>query len=643
MICSFGRCKYMKLKFMVFLFISLMICLVLSSCDNSNVSDQTQNNNFEFSLESDNTYSIKTVAETAEGKIVIPEQYNGLAVTKIQSSAFVNCKSITEVYIPNSIVEIGYGAFSGCSALEKMTLPFVGTKALNVENEVFEYHHIGAIFGWSEYEESVQTTPNNSLISFYLPKSLKTIIVTGDAIYGDAFSDCSYIESISLTGNVKELESGLFQDCIRLFEINLPSTIESVGTRVFTNTGYYNDNRNWDGKLLYINDILIAANKNIFGDCIIREGTRAIAGYAFDDCVALQSVTIPEGVTKIESGTFSGCSNLKSISIPKSVNYIDSAFYECEKLEEVYISNIEKWLSIEGYGSPLEYANKLYLNNEEIKSLEIPNTISKINKYALSFDTLEQVFVPSSVASIESYAFYGASNLKQIYLSEGLVSIGKNAFENCSHLSSIVIPKTVNSIGWNVFKNTALYKENNFYIDNWLIKGADSYGTYTIPNNITHIADGAFYNCDRINHVIIPNSVTHIGNEVFSNCNGLKSVSMSENLQVIGEQAFFASGLSEITLPVGLKEIHSSAFLHCENLNNITIPNTVVHIGEKAFALCPKLTSIIIPESVVSVEAEVFKECENLTIFCVVSSQPTSWSDEWNYSGCPVVWGYSPQ
>ena len=33
----------------------------------------------------------------------------------------------------------------------------------------------------------------------------------------------------------------------------------------------------------------IAANKNIFGDCIIREGTRAIAGYAFDDCADLQS------------------------------------------------------------------------------------------------------------------------------------------------------------------------------------------------------------------------------------------------------------------------------------------------------------------------------------------------------------------
>ena len=625
----------------------MILCLTifsaLSSCNKSDSSDQTQNDIFEFSLESDNTYSIKKVAETAEGKIVIPEQYNGLAVTKIQGLAFANCTLIKEIYIPNSITEIGYAAFSGCNTLEKITLPFVGNKAINDESVFMDYNHIGFVFGMQEYADSIKASPNNSLSIYYLPKSLKTITVTGDVIKGDAFSDCSYIESVSLTGNIKELESGLFQDCIRLFEINLPSTIESVGIRVFTNTGYYNDNRNWEGKLLYINNILIAAKKNIFGDCIIKEGTRAIAGYAFDDCADLQSVTIPEGVTKIESGTFSGCGNLKRISIPKSVNYIDSAFYECEKLEEVYISDVEKWLSIEGYGSPLEYANKLYLNNEEIKSLEIPNTISKINKYALSFDTLEQVFVPSSVVSIESYAFYGASNLKQIYLSEGLVSIGKNAFENCSNLSSIVIPKTVNSIGWNVFKNTAIYKENNFYIDNWLIRGADSPGTYTIPNNITHIADGAFYNCDRISHVIIPDSVTHIGNEVFSNCNGLKSVSMSKNLQVIGEQAFFASGLSEITLPYGLKEIHSSAFLHCEDLNNIIIPNTVVYIGEKAFALCPKLTIIIIPDSVVSIEAEAFKGCENLTIFCVVESQPTTWSDEWNYSGCPVVWGYFTQ
>ena len=136
---------------------------------------------------------------------------------------------------------------------------------------------------------------------------------------------------------IKVLELGLFQDCIRLFEINLPSTIESVENRVFTNTGYYNDNRNWDGELLYLNNILIAADKNIFGECIVREETSVIAESAFDECIYLKSVTIPEGVTKIKDWTFSKCSNLSSIYIPKSVNYIESsAFYECDNLKDVH-------------------------------------------------------------------------------------------------------------------------------------------------------------------------------------------------------------------------------------------------------------------------------------------------------------------
>lgn len=610
----------MKIKFIIMLMLTLMsFSLLLSGC--SNMSEPTQNDNIEFTLESDNTYSVSKVDTAVEGGIVIPEQYNGVPVTKINSFAFAECKSIKEVYVPNSIVEIGLSAFSGCSSLEKITLPFIGTQSLYIDNNDFPFksNHLGVIFDMSEHEGSIKTKPINSPWSYYLPKSLKTVIVTGDILYGYAFSDCSYIESISLTGNVKELCSGLFQDCIRLYDINLPATIENVGSEVFTNTGFYNDNRNWEDNLLYKNNILIAAEKFISGDLVVSEDTCIIAGSAFEDCAYLKSVSIPEGIVRINGSTFSGCSSLSSIRIPKSVGYIGtSAFYKCDNLKEVYICNIEKWLSIEGYGSPLEYANKLYLNNEEIKSIEIPSTISKINKYALSFNSLEQVFIPSSVVSIESYAFYGATNLKQVYLSEGLESIGKNAFENCSNLSNIIIPKTVNSIGWNVFKNTPLYKNANFQIGNWLIKGNDSRGTYTVPSGVTHIADGAFYNCDEISHVIIPDSVTHIGNEVFSNCEGLRSISVSKNLQVIGEQAFFSSGLYEISLPTGLREIQSSAFSNCKYLTEIIIPNTVVYIGKDAF-----------------------KWSDGLSIYCQAESQPPAWDENWNISNNTVAWGYN--
>lgn len=617
----------MKFKYIVLrIFLVIMVCVLLTSCNASN--DKNLDNIFEFTLNEDNTYSISKVNETVNGKIIVPETYNGMPVISIGSNSFFNCKNITEIVIPNTITQIDYAAFNGCSSLEKMTLPFVGRKA-NVGEKEAEYP-LGYIFGCLEFEESVSvkqkyfdhslSQANNTWTTFYIPKSLKSIIVTGDSLYMGAFSDCSYIESISLTGNVKELKSNLFYDCIRLCEINLPISINSVEDKVFTNTGYYNDNRNWVQKLLYLGNILIAADKNIFGECIIKEGTTVICASAFDECTNLKSVIIPEGITKINEWTFSECSNLLSITIPKSVNYIDwLAFYKCENLEEVHITDISNWLAMDGSGSPLEYANKLYLNNEEIKSVEIPNTISRINSYALSFDSLEQVFVPSSVKIIDSHAFDGATKLKQIYLSEGLESIGQYAFYNCTSLNNIVIPQTVNSIGWCAFDKTALYKDRDFIIGHWLIKGNDSYASYyyTIPDYITHIAEHAFYNNDRIVTVTMSNNVTHIGNEAFSNCDSLNKVIMSENIKVIGEGAFFAShNLKEINLPDGLKYIHKSAFLYCDNLSEIVIPNSVEYIGEKAFGMCDKLT-----------------------IYCQHTFKPDAWNENWNSDDRPVVWG----
>ena len=52
------------------------------------------------------------------GEIVIPEsvEYENVtySVTSIENYAFSDCKELTFVYIPNSVISIGDGAFSGC-------------------------------------------------------------------------------------------------------------------------------------------------------------------------------------------------------------------------------------------------------------------------------------------------------------------------------------------------------------------------------------------------------------------------------------------------------------------------------------------------------------------------------------------------
>ena len=66
----------------------------------------------------------------------------------------------------------------------------------------------------------------------------------------------------------------------------------------------------------------------------------ALDGYAFQNCIKLESVAIPNGVTSIEVSTFYQCSSLTSVIIPSSVTNIgEMAFYACNKLESVTISS----------------------------------------------------------------------------------------------------------------------------------------------------------------------------------------------------------------------------------------------------------------------------------------------------------------
>ena len=66
----------------------------------------------------------------------------------------------------------------------------------------------------------------------------------------------------------------------------------------------------------------------------------------------------------------------------------------------------------------------------------------------------------------------------------------------------------------------------------------------------------------------------------------------------------------------------------------------VTSIGEWAFAACESLTSIVIPDGVTSIGEGAFYSCESLTIYAEASSKPFGWSNSWNSSNRPVVWGY---
>ena len=313
------------------------------------------------------------------------------SVKRIRGMAFSDCPNLSEVYLSDTLTNIGVSAFSRCDSLRSIDIP--GTV------DVIE----SFAFGWC-----------SNLVDLVIGNGVREIG------YG-AFASCT-----SLEGNG---EAGLV----------IPDSVKTIGDSAFWKTGIRRltlpkgvDIAHWAfaqcSNLEYVNiggEVLMAPPKKKFlakgrllGATPSNPDAISIGKNAFSGNKKLESVTIGSAVEDIGGGAFSGCPNLITVTLQNNDNFV---------IEDGVLLTKDRTTLVSVYGSNT--------------SVTVPNSVTAIQEFAFANDeTLTNAVLQSGVTTIGEGAFSNATAFASITIPASVTTIGVNAFFD-TDLATVYVAK----------------------------------------------------------------------------------------------------------------------------------------------------------------------------------------------------------
>lgn len=335
--------------------------------------------------------------------ITFPEGFASLG-----SYAFTYCEALTSVTLPGSLETVGTAAFREC---EKLTVTFGGTmeqwKALSSEElpvnctdgaidpgakcgknltwtvsdkgvltvsgtgAMYNYSNRDVISPWHSYEitaavleEGVTSIGNYAFFGIHLgsvelPSTLQRV---GEG----AFAYCEQdLKELIFQDGLLEIGKNAFQNCKQLEAVRIPSTVQTINSRAFTNchsltVTYCGTQEQWEqvytGSFANVTFDVPAGEVPEQGTTEegltwqVTEGVLTITGEgslkADEDILGnadkVTAITIGEGITEIGDSAFSGFEALTTVTLPQSVTEIgSSAFADCAALTSIDLTHVQ--------------------------------------------------------------------------------------------------------------------------------------------------------------------------------------------------------------------------------------------------------------------------------------------------------------
>lgn len=592
---------------------------------------------------------VQSCAPTYQGALEIPNEviHNGVpfSVRSIGEYAFMECYTLTDLTMPDTIVEIGYMAFgytglrhiqvsknlrsigeecfTKCIYLEEITLPegltaipkyvFDSCYSLRTVNLPDSLCAIGQNAFWDCYD----------LQEIKIPKRI-TVITHG------MFMGCKGLEKVTFLGPVTSIEESAFYGTKSLKHIDLPESLTYLGGSAFAL--FFRDGEVRSGGLEEITipaSISKIEDSTFSGCCDLKSVSflgpvTSIGNSAFYGTTSLQDINLPESVCTIGKFAFAR-TNFQKIRIPKACSEIKNEAFTLSALEAFEVDPENPFFQAGDDGVLYSRDGKRlvqYPYNKPAKAYVVQDGTQCIEEYAFSnTQNLEQVSFPESLREIGSYGFYRAKNLQRVDFAEGIDDISSDCtFAYCSALRELTLPSTLRDLsGEEIFagigiRTLVLPAGLREISGTQVFSGCQSLSDVKFPNGLKTISGDYNFANTAIEQAIFPDSLIEItGVCNFASCEKLTNVLLPEKLRVLGGGSFWAcASLEEVNLPATLTELEGSVFRGCYSLKEIRIPEGVTNIGSYCFFNCEALETIAVPEGVEAIGVYCFAGCKKL-------------------------------
>ncbi len=468
-----------------------------------------------------------------ENNIVnIPEtfEHEGITYTvvAIDANAFVNCRDIKEIHLPETCVKFGNNCFRGCTSLTNYPVTITANK-------------MGSGIIWD----------CKNITEAFIPPAVNDVLISNQ-FAGSGVKKFTIMAS--------ETPFKFSRNAFGATADVLPPLDTLIIEREL-NTGDYAYNLQPFHNYTTIKKIVIGG-----------EFTTIPNDY-FIGCSGVEEIVFEEGnkMASIGTGAFQSCTSLKSIVLPACVTSVpNSLFYNCSQLENV------------SFLSDITAINQSAFNGtSSLKNFTFPASLTAIGTTAFLNSGLTGVVqLPEGLTSIGASAFSGANAITGIKLPSTIATIGNAAFGPIENLASIELGegnsafKITNGVLTNAAGTrllvTAHESELGTSLNDATIETIDNYGLAFSPYT----------------DFTLP-ALTEIGNYGFFRA-AIKEFTYKKGMTV-NANAFLESDLEILNTEEGAREIPQNLCSNCTKLTTVNISSTVTNIFQDAFAGCTAL------------------------------------------------------